>query len=178
MRKYNMHRSNITAWVFILLGLLLLLNQFDILFFNRFNVALLGSILLGALLLNKGLHHPFRKGILGGSFFLLFALILILMKLGYIPINDLLGSGLVLIMLGLANIIYFFSFHQRVANIVFALLFSLLGLPFILGYYETLPGWMLEDYFFTYWPVVLILVGAGILLGGSHRKQQKLAKNI
>ena len=162
-----------TAWILIFIGVMLLLNQFGLVFLNRFNITLIGSILFGVLLINKSIRHPEKKGVLGGSFFLLLATLLLLMRFHYIPAQDQIGLALVFVILGLSNIIYFLFYPKKTANIIYALLFLLLSAPIFIDYYNILPGWMLEHYFVTYWPLLLILIGVGLLLEGIRKRQKK-----
>ncbi len=164
-----MRHSNFAAWILILLGVMLLLDQLDILYFNRLTITLLILFALGVLYLRKGLLHPKRKGILGGSFFLLAAISLLLMWAGLFPISDPVGFGLLFIDLGLANIIFYFVANKRMINIVMGIVFILIGLPA----FEAYPGWQLEHFYSTYWPVVLILIGLGILFEGFNQRSRK-----
>jgi len=166
--------SGFTAWALIVAGVLLLLNQLGLFEPSRPNVIMLGSFFLGVLLLNKGRRHPQRHGILGGSFFILLGLTLFLMKKGVLAIDDTLGTGLLLIDLGLANIIYFVLKPEKLSNLTWGLIFSTAGAPFIIVYAGWVPLWLLEDIISTYWPVVLILFGLG-LLGESLRRKRKTA---
>lgn len=166
-------KKPVSAWIFIIIGVLLLLNQFDLLFFDRFTIVFAGSVLFGVLLLNKSYKHPLKKGILGGTFFILFAVILLLMRFNFLPVNDKVGTGLIFVLLGFSNIIYFLFYPKKTANIIYALLFLLLSAPLFLDYYSVMPGWMLEHYFATYWPVFLILIGLGLLLEGLRRRKPK-----
>ena len=168
-----MRRHNFLAIVLIVFGLLLILNQFDLIYFSRLNIFITGSAFLGIVLLNKGFNHPMKKGILGGSFFVFFAVILVFMRMGFLPINDQIGTGIIFVLLGLANIIYFLVYPKKTANIIFAILFLLLGLPFLLTYYDVLSVWMVEDYFITYWPALLIIFGLGLLIDGMLKRKQK-----
>jgi len=168
-----MRRHNVTAILLIVFGVLLIFNQFDLIYFSRLNIFITGSIFLGIVLLNKGFKNPQKKGLLGGSFFISFALILVLMRIGFLPINDQVGTGMIFVLLGLANIIYFLVYPKRTANIIFAILFLLLGLPFLLTYYDVLSVWMVEDYFITYWPALLIIIGLGLLVDGMLKRKQK-----
>ena len=163
--------SPFTAWALIVLGVLLLLNQVGLFEPSRPNIIMMGSLFLGLILLNKGRHHPQRHGILGGSFFVLFALTLFLMKRGLFAVDDTLGSGLLLIDLGLANIIYFISKPEKLSNLTWGLIFAAAGTPFVLIYMKLVPLWLLEDIIVTYWPVLLILFGLG-LLGESLRRRR------
>ncbi len=168
-----MRRHNFLASVLIAFGLFLILNQFNVIYFSRLNIFITVSTFFGIVLLNKGFSHPMKKGILGGSFFMLFAVILVLMHFDFLPINDQIGTGLIFILLGLANIIYFLAYPKKTANIIFAILFLLFGLPFLLTHYDILSSWMIKDYFMTYWPVLLILIGLGLLIDGMLKRKQK-----
>lgn len=166
--------SGFAAWVLIIIGVLLLLNQLGLFAPNRPNVIMLISFFLGIMLINKGINHPQRHGILGGSFFILLGLTLFLMKKGVFAIDDTLGSGLLLIDLGLANLIFFLFRNDKLSNLAWGLIFLTTGTPFIIVYTNLIPLWVLEDIIRTYWPVVLILFGLG-LLGESLRRKRRTA---
>jgi len=166
------HNTGFTAWVLIIIGALLLLNQLGLFEPSRPNVIMLVSFFFGVMLINKGLIHPRRNGILGGSFFILLALTLFLMKKGIFAIDDMLGTGLLLIDLGLANIIYFLFRTDKLSNLTWGLIFLTAGTPFVIVYADLVPLWLLEDIISTYWPVILILFGLG-LLGESLRRRRK-----
>ena len=172
-----MKRNGWAGWILILFGVLLLLAQFDWFSLNRFVIALIITLFLSVLFLNKGLIHPQKKGILSGSFFLLISLQLILMRLGVFPINDTVGFGLVVINLGLANFIYFIMARQKIGNIVAGLIFVLLGAPPVAGYYDLIPYLDLEYYYSTYWPLLLILIGLGLLIDGYIKRSQKTVQS-
>lgn len=166
-------KKPITAWILIFIGVMLLLNQFGLISFDRFSIAFIGSILIGVLLVAKSTNHPEKKGVLGGSFFLFFALTLLFMRIHLIPAQDQIGLSLIFVLLSLSNIIYFLFYPKKTANIIYALFFLLLSTPILLDYYRVLPGWMLEDYFFIYWPLLLILFGFGLLLEGLRKRKKK-----
>lgn len=168
-----MKRNGWAGWILILFGVLLLLAQFDWFSLNRFVIALIITLFLSVLFLNKGLNHPLKKGILSGSFFLLVSLQLILMRFGVFPINDAVGFGLLIINLGLANFIYFIAARQKIGNIFAGLIFILLGAPPLAGYYEYIPNVDLDYYYSTYWPLLLILIGLGLLIDGYIKRSRK-----
>ncbi len=172
-----MKRNGLAGWILILFGALLLLAQFDWFSLNRFVIALIITLFLSALFLNKGLSHPLKKGILSGSFFLLVSLQLILMRLGVFPINDTVGFGLMAINLGLANFIYFMATRNRIGNIFAGLIFILLGLPPLAGYYQYIPYMDLEYYYSTYWPLLLIIIGLGLLIDGYVKRLRKTVQS-
>lgn len=159
-----MRRSNIAAWVLIVFGALLLLHQFDIFSLDKVNLLIVASFFLGIILLGKGYDHPQKNGILGGSFFILLGLIFLFMRIDILPIEDMLGAGLIFVALGLANLIYFLLTRTRVSNLNWAIIFFFIGAPFLIVYYNYMPDWELVDYFRTYWPVLLIIIGALLLI--------------
>ena len=171
-----MRRSNIAAWALIVLGALLLLHQFDIVWMSKANLMIAAFLFLGAILLVRGYDHPQKRGILGGSFFLLLGLMFLFMRLNVLPTEDMLGAGLIFIALGLANLIFFFITRTRVANVNWAIIFLFIGAPFLIVHYNYMPDWELIDYFRTYWPVLLILIGA-LLLIESFVKRAKTAQS-
>ena len=166
--------SGFAAWALIIIGVLLLLNQIGLFEPNRPNLIMLVSFFLGIMLLYKGINHPERHGILGGSFFILLSLTLFLMKKGVFAMDDTLGTGLLLIDLGLANLIFFLFRTDKLSNLTWGLIFLTTAAPFIIVYADWVPLWVLEDIIRTYWPVVLILFGLG-LLGESIRRRRKTA---
>jgi len=168
-----MKRNGLAGWILILFGALLLLGQFDWFSLNRFVIVLIITLFLSILFLNKGFSHPLKKGVLSGSFFLLASLQLVLMRVGVFPINDAVGFGLLSVDLGLANFIYFMVSKKRIGNIFAGLIFILLGLPPLAGYYQYIPYMDLEYYYATYWPLLLILVGLGLLIDGYVKRSRK-----
>ena len=173
-----MKRSNWTAWLLIIAGGVLLLNHFQLFHLNR----ALGTILLAGFLaivfFNRALHHPERKGILGGTFFFFVLLILLFMQFGQIPVNDRLGSGLILLALAFANFINYFVSRQKTSNIIYAVIFAVVGAPLIISYYQLLPNWKLEDLYTTYRPVILIIIGLAVLTDGfSRRSGRRIKRN-
>ncbi len=170
-----MKNRSIAGWVLIALGALLLLNQFNWLELDRFLIVLIFSIVFAALLFQKAMGHPMKKGIIGGSFFVFFAIITILMKIGSLPVSDSLGFGLLLMALGVSNFIYFLITRIRIGNIISGVIFILLGLPPVLSYYGYTNSWDIADYYSTYWPVLLILIGGGILIDQLRKRPRKPA---
>lgn len=167
-----MKRSNFAAWMLIILGSVLLLNQLDVFYATRVNILIIGSLFLGALLFKKGLYHPDHKGILGGSFFILLAATLILMRFSFFPIRDSVGVGIILVNLGISNIIYFFFSRSYYSNLITGFIFIIIGAPFLVMYYYYVPGWVIRDLFFTYWPVILIMIGSGLLIEAFFKKSK------
>jgi hypothetical protein len=167
-----MHRSNFAAWALIVIGVFLLLNQFDFPWFTRENVIIGGSLLLGGLLLWKGVTHPRRKGLLGGVFFSMLGLMLLFMKVEFLPIDDFLGIGIIMVSLAAGNLVYYLATRIKISNLIFAVLYLFLGAPFLMAHYDYWPDWEMMEFFRNFWPVTLIVFGA-ILLVDSIIKRAK-----
>jgi hypothetical protein len=166
-----MKKSYFFPVTLIVIGTLLLLNQFDLLELSRpFVFVLVLSLILGAVLIRKALLTPSRKGILGGSFFILLAIGLLLMDFDYIPKDDILVFPMLLIPLGLANLIYFSFNRSSFTNVTFGIVFILASLPILIFYYGSIPYWEISDTISTYWPVLLITAGLGFLIEGVLKK--------
>ncbi len=161
-----MKRTNWTAWLLIGAGVVLLLNHFNLLDSNRVTTALFLSAFLIFVFVNRARQNPHRKGIIGAVFFTAFFMILLFMKMGWLPVDDRLGSGLLLVSLGFANLVYFLITKRKFSNFVYAIIFIVIGIPFIIGYYRWMDLWELENLYTVYWPVILIIVGLALLIDG------------
>ncbi len=165
-----MKRNMIAGWTLIILGAVIILHNYGWFEFSRGFFIVFGSLALGILLFIKGLTHPRKKGTLLGSLLFFAGIILFLMKYGFLPINDQLGIAGLFFCLGIANLIYFAVSRQSVQNITFGIIYLLIALPFIISYYYFYPPWRLKDLFETYWPVLLIILGLGVMAEGAFKK--------
>ncbi len=172
-----MRRSKLTAWLLIIFGALLFLNHFDLFSFSRITLFEGLSLLLALIFLNRTVRHPNRKGLLGTVFFSLFLLLLIGMQIGLIPINDALGSGLVLLSLALANLICFLAGRKKMSNLIWSFLFIAGGVPFIIDYFNLMPLWIVEEFYSTYWPAILIIIGVIVLADNFFKQRKSKAEN-
>ena len=168
----------IAAWTLIVIGSIILLHQMDLVYLDRPNILSVIFLGIGLFLSIKGFNHPKKSGILSGSFFILFGLAVIMMRMNFIPLNDSIGFGIVFLSLGMANFIYFAFRPKKATNIIFGIIFLIIGAPFVLSYYYYIPYWEIEDFFRTYWPVLLILVGLGLLAEGIIKNIKKNSKDI
>jgi hypothetical protein len=156
--------------ILIATGFILLLNQFDLFDFTWAYIIIIGSAVVGVFLLNKAFKSEKRQGLLGGSFFIMLAAILLLVDMGIIPIYDSLISGYIIISLGLANFIYYIFTRKSFNNITAGVIFSAIGLPFVIMFYTTADAYDIADVFSSYWPLLLITAGFGFLLDGMFKK--------
>lgn len=165
-----MKKSYFFPVTLITIGILLLIDQFNLLEFSRSYYFIFGFSLLGIFLLRKAFLNPTRKGLLGGSFFIMLALLLLMMDFGYIPVYDELIFPMLLIPLGLANLVHYSFTRTNFTNVTFGIIFIIAGLPFLIFHFGSIPYWEISDTISTYWPVLLITAGLGFLIEGIIKK--------
>lgn len=165
-----MKRTYIFPVLLILIGVILLLNQFDFFDMSRAWFLILGSAAIGGLLIRKAYLSEKRQGLLGGTFFILLALTLLSLDWGYLPFYDSLILGIIIFNLGLANFVYYFFTRKSAHNITSGIVFCAIGLPFIILYYGSFDVWDIADLFSNYWPLLLITAGFGFLIDGMFKK--------
>ena len=151
------------AWALIFIGSLILFHQLNFFNLNTANIVALIFTIGGIVFFIRGWNHPEYKGIFSGTFFTILGLSLFLMRLNYFPINDVFALGIIFIDLGIANLVYFIIKKARLSNLVFAIIFILIGSPLIAYQYYYISMWEIRDIFSTYWPLLIILVGVGLL---------------
>lgn len=177
-----MENRVIVAWVLIALGSIILLHQLDFFSLNTGNIIALISLAGGVILLSRGWKHPEHKGIFGGTFFILLGLSLFLMEFHFFPISDIFALGLIFIDLGIAHLLIFIFKKTKISNLIFGIIFILIGSPLIAYEYYYISRWEIQDIFSTYWPILIILVGVGLLGEGLFRyfrkNNNKLSKSV
>jgi hypothetical protein len=165
-----MNQTNFFAYMLILIGTVLLLYQFDVIEFSRFEIITAASIFLGIVWLRKSMIHPAHKGVLGGTFWTLFGISLLLMRNYVLPMNDTFGFGLVFLLLAVANLASFIFSQKSMTNISFTLLFTLIGSGFFAVHYGVIKGWEMADIFIIYWPLLLVVGGIFLVIEGLMRR--------
>ena len=177
-----MERRVAVAWILIAIGSIILLHQIDILDLNTANMIALVSLAGGIILLMRGWKHPNYKGIFGGIFFTILGISLFLMQYNYFPVSDSFALGIIFIDLGIANLVYFILRKIKISNLIFGIIFILIGSPLIAYEFYYISFWEIRDIFSTYWPILLILIGIGLLGEGLlkyfKRKNHGISKTI
>jgi len=156
--------------VLIFIGLLLLLDEVEIIPLQRSDIFSYGFILVGLLMFVNGLQRPDKKGILGGTFFLSFGIILAMMRSRILIRDDEFGAAVFFLSLALANLVYFMVKGYRWSNFTWAIIFTALGGLILISYYGYYPSWYIYELIERYWPVILILVGITIVLRGLKKQ--------
>lgn len=165
-----MKKSYFFPVALILIGTIMLLNQFDLMEFRRPYIFIYGFAFLGVVFIRKAFLNPDRRGLLGGSFFIFLSAAMLLIDLGYLPIYDYFVFPVLLVSLGLSNLIYYAFTRKSFSNVTFGLIFIAAGIPFLIMHYGDISYYEVADLFHTYWPVLLITAGFGFLIEGMIKK--------
>ncbi len=170
------------AWILIAIGSIILLHQIDIFNLSAANIIALVSLVGGIILLMRGWKHPEYKGIFGGIFFTLLGISLFLMQYNYFPVTDSFALGIIFIDLGIAHLVYFIFRKIQISRLIFGIIFIVIGCPLIAYEFYYISFWEIRDIFSTYWPLLLILLGVGLLSEGLlkhfRRKNHEISKTI
>ena len=165
-----MNKSYFFPVLLIATGIILLLVEFSMIDLSRPYIFALVFIVISGLLFRKAYYSPEKKGVLGGTFFLLMTITIVLMDKGILDTANMVGFPMIFINLGIANVVYFIFSRINFSNLTFGIIFILASAPFLLHHYNYIPYWKLFDTLETYWPVLLITMGIGFLLEGFVKK--------
>ncbi len=168
-----MSSQRTTGIALIVFGAILLLHQLNIFLITLAHIFALVMVLIGASMLKKSMYAPQRKGLLGGTFFTLLGLAIILFNISSRPFERPLFLGVLFSILAISNLIYFaFSGFPRSVNVFSAIFFAAVGGSMLLIHYEIIDVWQFEEVVGTYWPVALILLGFFIILDNIIQKKR------
>jgi hypothetical protein len=165
-----MTKQSIAAIILIAVGLLLFLEQLDLIYLSGGDYLVYGSIIGGILWFFNGANRIDKKGILAGTFFFSFGIILWLMRnYYYLRSDELIVAGF-FISLALANLVYFLFKLSSTNNVIFAVIFGVLGGGFLFAYLDYYPLYRFFYQIEHYWPMVLIIFGLVLLYKGLRRR--------
>ncbi len=159
------------AIMLILIGVLLILYQTDLLDFSTADVISYGFVLIGVILLANSINRTDKRGILGGVFFTLFGITMILMREYTLPRDDEFGFAAFFIALALGNFAYLPFKKDKTTNLIWGIVFGALGGLLLWVYYGYYPSWYIYEQIEKYWPVILIVIGASLIIKAYVRKR-------
>jgi len=159
------------AIMLILVGVLLILYQTDLLDFSTADVISYGFVLIGVILLANSINRTDKRGILGGVFFTLFGITMILMREYTLPRDDEFGFAAFFLALALGNFAYLPFKKDKTTNLIWGIVFGALGGVLLWVYYGYYPSWYIYEQIEMYWPVILIVIGASMIIKAYVRKR-------
>jgi hypothetical protein len=166
-----MKRHYWSGIILIVIGLLMLLDEMDIMALEWFDILFCAFVVIGISKFSNGLNRTDRHGILGGTFFTSFGMLMLLISNRVLVTADEFVFAVFFLCLVLANIVYFVLGGYHWFNLAWAVIFSAISGLFMLGYYGDYSYWHLYDIIATYWPVAFILSGLNLLLRGIKKHQ-------
>ncbi len=159
------------AIILILIGVLLILYQTDLLDFSTADVISYGFVLIGVIFLVNSRNRTDKKGILGGVFFTLFGITMILMREYTLPRDDEFGFAAFFLALALGNFAYLPFKKDKTTNLIWGIVFGAFGGILLWVYYGYYPSWYIYEQIEMYWPVILIVIGASMIIKAYVRKR-------
>lgn len=162
-----------TGIALLIAGFLLLAFQLDWLSFEGPRFWGFISLLIGLAMIRKATTNPERRGALGGTFFVLFSIFLFIVDTSVRPLPRPLIVGTIFSCLAIANLVYFLVTRwKRNLNLFMFFFFGAIGTSILMVYYQIIDVWQFEEIASTYWPVILIILGAIILIDSLVQKQK------
>ncbi len=166
-----MRRHYWSGIILIVIGLLMLLDEMDIMALEWFDILFYAFIVIGLSKFSNALNRTDKQGVLGGTFFISFGILMLLISNRFLVTADEFVFGVFFLSLALANIVYIVLGGYHWFNLAWAVIFSAIGGLFMLSYYGDYSYWHLYDILATYWPVAFILSGLNLLLRGIKKHQ-------
>lgn len=167
-----MAKQSVTAVILIAVGLLLFLEQIDVLYLSSADYLIYGAIIGGILWFINGVNRTDKKGVLAGTFFFTYGIILFLMRNYYFIRSDDFGFATLFLSLAIANFTYFIFKRNASNNVIYGIIFGVLGGGLLMSYLDYYPYWRFLDHIETYWPVILIIFGLTMLYKGLKKREE------
>ncbi len=166
-----MNKQYWPAILLILIGVLLILYQTDLLDFSIADVISYGFVLIGVIFLVNSRNRTDKRGILGGVFFTLFGITMILMREYILPRDDEFGFAAFFLALALGNFAYLPFKKDKTTNLIWGIVFGALGGLLLWVYYGYYPSWYIYEQIEMYWPVILIVIGASMIIKAYAKRR-------
>jgi hypothetical protein len=174
MGAAGMQKQYWSGIILIAIGVLILLYQIDLIDFSRADLVTYGCIFLGIIFLVKGVNDPQRHGIFGGVFFSVFGLSMLLMRERIFPRADEFGIALFFGSLALANLVYMIFKTDKTLNLIWGIIFAVVGGLFYWSYAGYYPPWYVYEQIKTFWPLALVILGVAMIVKGYAKKRDAI----
>ena len=164
MEQHTFNRFPIIGFVLVLLGVALLLNQMSVIHIGGWALVWLGLLVYGAAVVLRSFISNDRSKVFFGTLCFLTGILFFLRKGGFIHGSFSIYFPAFIIIVGLAFFMLFVfnvkDWHLLIPSIIFLGLGAALMLTH-LGYWYSRDVWRSIA---SYWPLILILIGATMLL--------------
>jgi membrane-bound ClpP family serine protease len=156
--------------ILIIFGLLLLVHKLDIFYFDWHRTYPLVFMLIGVVLFISTVLYKHQSAAFWGTVFLLAGLFFFLRNYDFIEYYYI-GEiwPVFFIILGLAFVVLFLFKPQDWGVLIPGGIFLFLGTTFFLRNFHY---WRAQEIIARYWPLVLILIGIGVIVGGLKKKPE------
>ncbi len=125
--------------------------------------------ILGLTLLGTAVFTGKRGGAFWGSVLLFLSTAVFLRKSDLLDPMPWDWPATIALVLGLSFLVLYFFDPRRVGLLVPAVIFGGLGTLYYLWWWDVMDWYQVRYYVQTYWPVLLILWGLGVLIGPARR---------
>jgi hypothetical protein len=161
-------RLSFLGLLLVVTGILLLLQQFDVLYIGWKKILYVGLILYGGISFINGFVHNEKGKMFFGIIGFLIGLYFLLRTLDFVYLHHHAFFPLVLIIIGCAFLFTAFAEPRSFLPLFPALLFGGAGTLLLLSHYGYLDYYDVWYYAKKYWPAILILLGGSLLLRSKH----------
>jgi hypothetical protein len=157
-------RVSIFGLFLVVVGVLLLLRKTGVIDLRTHEVIWPVITLFGLILAGRGLADGKRGKIVGGTVLFLYGIFFLVRSLGSydLPVQMIVPSTFVIF--GIVFVMLFVNRPSEWYFVVPGILLLLVGASFLMTEYGYWYGWEVRDTVGTWWPLALVLMGAGMLL--------------
>lgn len=158
----NSHR--IFGVLLIVVGTIILLSKFGFFELSFSDIFWPIISILGFFLVFIGYGEHNSGKIIWGTIFFLFGLFFFLKSIDVVYIPSSITLPVALYILGTAFMMAFFNSVKNWFLLIFVFIFYLLGSAFLLSYLGFWEKWEVWENLRIYWPIILVIIGLGLLL--------------
>jgi hypothetical protein len=177
LRRYTMATDRNRRWatvpsglILMAIGILLLLNNLEVLHFEFRNLWSLGLAAFGLLFFFSIRNKPHKGAVFPGTILLLAGLFLFLWENRMVPRGDGTMWPAFLIIVGIAFVVLYIWDRRERETLVLGVVLVVIGAIFMADTYYYLP-WSPWELILRSWPLILVIVGISILLRGWERRK-------
>jgi len=164
--------SILPGLILIIIGAILLLHKLDIFNVGWYEIYPLILMGIGILFFTSIIGKNQKGAVFPGTILFLLGMFYFLRNYEIIPYYYMREVWPVfLLILGLAFFAIFLTKPDDWGVLIPAAVFVLLGVSFLLREFHII-SWNAWDVVGDYWPIILIIIGAGVILGSLRKKQE------